>query len=336
MALAGRKQRRFTMSGTPKVVKGIHHVTSCVGGAQEDIDFLTNVIGQRMIKQTVLFDGTAPIYHLYYANANADIGTVMTTFPYRQAGIKARKGSGQVAITGYSVAEDSLDFWAKHLESQGVAHSGIETRFGLNLIRFSHPAGLEFEVIGDNRDKREGYTTDLINDANSVKGFHNVVMSVRDTESMHDYLTVGLGFEKTATEDNFLRYEIEEGGPGKTLIVRHDPNSPQGSWTFGEGTVHHVALAVEDDEAGMKLKYWLEGLGYTDASEQKDRNYFHSVYCRSPGGILTEIATSDIGFATDEPIEELGQKLMLPPWFEDRRAEIVAPLEPITPPAPRK
>jgi glyoxalase family protein len=300
------------MSGTPQVVKGIHHVTSCVGGAQEDIDFLTQVIGQRMIKQTVLFDGTTPIYHLYYANANADIGTVMTTFPYRQAGIKGRKGSGQVAITGYSVAEDSLDFWAKHLESFGVAHSGIERRFGKDLIRFSHPSGLEFEVIGDDRDQREGWTTDKIDDANSVKGFHNVVMSVRDTQSQHDYLTTGLGFEKTGQEGNFH------------------------SWTFGEGTVHHVALAVQDDAAGMELKLWLEGLGYTDASEQKDRNYFHSVYVRSPGGILTEIATSDIGFATDEPIEELGQKLMLPPWFEDRRAEIVAPLEPITPPAPRK
>lgn len=323
------------MSDAHKIVKGIHHVTSCVGGAQEDIDFLTKVIGQRMIKQTVLFDGTAPIYHLYYANAGAEIGTVMTTFPYRQAGIKGRKGSGQVAVTGYSVAEDSMDFWVRHLESHGVAHSGVERRFGKDLIRFSHPAGLEFEVVGDNRDKRYGWTTDEIDDTNSVKGFHNVVMSVRDTQSMNDYLTVGIGFEKTGEDGNFHQYEINGGGPGKMVILRHDPDTPQGSWTFGEGTVHHVAFAVENDEAGIELKLWLEGLGYTDASEQKDRNYFHSVYCRSPGGILTEFATSDIGFATDEPLEELGQNLMLPPWFEDRREEIVAPLEPITPPSAR-
>ena len=74
-----------------------------------------------------------------------------------------------------------------------------------------------------------------------------------------------------------------------------------------------------------KLKAYLEGLGYTDASESKDRNYFHSVYCRSPGGILTEFATTDIGFTTDEKLEELGTSLLLPPWFEvapgrDRRA----------------
>lgn len=324
------------MSDAHKLVKGIHHVTSCVGKAQEDIDFLTQVIGQRMIKQTVLFDGTAPIYHLYYANADAEIGTVMTTFPYRQDGRKGRKGTGQVASTAYSVAEDSLDFWARHLERKGVKHSGVKRLFGKDRIAFEDPVGLGYEVVGDDRDRRRGWTTEEIDDANSVKGFHDVVMSVRDTQAQHDYLTVALGFEKTGQEDNYHQYEINGGGPGRTVILRHDPDTPQGSWTFGEGTVHHVAFAVENDEAGIELKLWLEGLGYTDASEQKDRNYFHSVYVRSPGGILTEFATSDIGFATDEPIEELGQNLMLPPWFEDRRAEIVAPLEPITPPAPRR
>ncbi|QDZ09779.1 ring-cleaving dioxygenase [Devosia ginsengisoli] len=318
-----------------KLVTGIHHVTSCVATAQEDIDFFTRVIGQRMIKQTVLFDGKAPIYHLYYANANAEIGTVMTTFPYRQDGRKGRRGSGQVATTAYSVNEDSLDFWVKHLSKYGVAHNGIEKRFGKNLIHFAHPAGLQFEIIGDNRDTRGGWTTDEINEANSVKGFHNVVMSVRETQAQHDYFVDALGFQKTNQEGDYIEYSIGEGGPGKTIVLRHDANLPQGSWTFGEGTVHHVALAVADDERQKELKLWLEGLGYTDASEQKDRNYFHSVYCRSPGGILTEFATCDIGFATDEPLAELGQKLQLPPWFESRREEIVAPLEPITVPAPR-
>lgn len=319
-----------------KIVTGIHHVTSCVGGAQEDIDFLTQVIGQRMIKQTVLFDGKQPIYHLYYANANAEIGTVMTTFPYRQDGRKGRKGSGQVAITSYSVAEDSLDFWKQHLERHGVKASAVERRFGKDRIYFEDPAGLGYEVVGDNRDKREGWTTDEITEANSVKGFNNVVMSVRDIQSQHDYFTTGLGFTKSGQEGDFHEYSIGEGGPGKTVYLRHDPETPQGSWTFGEGTVHHVAFAVAKDEANLALKGWLEGLGYTDASELKDRNYFHSVYVRSPGGILTEFATCDIGFATDETYEELGQNLMLPPWFEDRREEIVAPLEKITPPPFRK
>lgn len=315
------------------IVTGIHHVTSCVGGAQENIDFMTQVIGQRMIKQTVLFDGKAPIYHLYYANKDAEIGTVMTTFPYRQAGLKGRRGTGQIAATAYSVAEDSMDFWVRHLDKHGVKHSGIEKRFGQNLLNFPDPSGNIYELVGDDRDTRDGWTTEEISEAHSVKGFNNVVMSVRDVENQHAYFTDGLGFKKVDEEGPYHKYHIQQGGPCRTVILRHDPDTPQGSWTFGEGTVHHVAFQVADDEVQMQLKLFLEGLGYTDASEIKDRNYFHSVYIRSPGGILTELATCNIGFATDEPLDKLGQKMQLPPWFEDRREEIIAPLEPITVPA---
>jgi glyoxalase family protein len=316
------------------IITGIHHCTICVGAAQEDIDFMTQVIGQRLIKQTVLFDGSAPIYHLYYANKNAEIGTVMTTFPFKQAGVFGRRGTGQIAATAYSVSEDAIeDFWPKHLDRHGVKHSGVQTRFGQRYIRFSEPSGNVYDLVGDNRDKRAGWTTSEISEANSVKGFNATVMNVRELENQHDYLTIGLGFEKSATDGKFTRYDIQGGGPCKTVILEHNPNTPAGSWTFGAGTPHHVAFAVANDEVQAKLKAYVEGLGYTDASESKDRNYFHSVYNRSPGGILCEFATTDIGFTTDEKLEELGTHLLLPPWFESRRAEIVAPLEPITIPA---
>ncbi|MEX0859940.1 MAG: VOC family protein [Cucumibacter sp.] len=311
------------------IVTGIHHVTSCVGAAQEDIDFLTRVIGQRLIKQTVLFDGTAPIYHLYYANANAEVGTVMTTFPFKQAGVYGRRGSGQICATAYSIPEDSLDFWVKHLDKHRVKHSDIEKRFGQKLISITDPSGNMYELIADDRDKREGWTTDEISEANSVKGFNNVVMSVRDLKGQHDYFEMGLGFKKVAEDRKYHKYHIQGGGPCRTVVLRHDPDLEQGSWTFGVGTVHHVAFQVANDEVQMQLKLYLEGLGYTDVSESKDRNYFHSVYVRSPGGVLTEFATTDIGFTVDEPLQELGTHLLLPPWFENRRAEIVAPLEPI-------
>ena len=72
------------------LVKGVHHITLCPGGAQEDVDFFTKVLGQRMVKQTVLMDGSIPIYHLYYANADVEIGSVATTCetcenPFRRA-----------------------------------------------------------------------------------------------------------------------------------------------------------------------------------------------------------------------------------------------------------
>jgi glyoxalase family protein len=113
----------------------------------------------------------------------------------------------------------------------------------------------------------------------------------------------------------------------------HEPDRPSGSWSFGAGTAHHMALEVENDEKLAEQKGIYEELGYTDASEIKDRMYFHSVYCRCPGGILVECAaTVPAGFAVDEPADQLGQSLLLPPWFESRRQEIEAMLDPITVP----
>jgi glyoxalase family protein len=313
----------------PARVNGLHHVTSGVARAQEDIDFFTRVVGQRMIKQTVLFDGTTPIYHLYYANANAEIGTVMTTFPFAQAGLTGRRGSGQVQTTGYSVPRGSIAFWKAHLARHGVVSNGEGERFGQKTLHFRHPAGLDFEMIEDPDDTTVGWTTEEIGSDTAVRGLHSVAMGVRDTEEQHRFLTEGLGLEKVGVDGPYHRYRINEGGAQKTVDLVHLPDTKQGSWQFAQGLVHHVAFAVPTEKEQTEVKAHLEGLGYTDVSEIKDRNYFHSIYCRSPGGVLCEIATCDIGFAIDEPKEHLGERLLLPPWFENRRAEIVAPLEKI-------
>ena len=140
-------------------VNGIHHITSGVSAAQEDIDFFTKVVGQRMIKQTVLFDGTAPVYHLYYANKNAQVGSVMTTFPFKQAGLKGRKGTGQIYSASYSVPVGSLSFWVEHLDKYKVKHGKITERFGHKALGFTHPAGLELRN-GRGRQGQDGRLDD--------------------------------------------------------------------------------------------------------------------------------------------------------------------------------
>ena len=314
-------------------ITGIHHVTSGAAGAQEDVDFFTGAVGLRMIKQTVLFDGTKPIYHLYYGNKNAEIGSVMTTFPFRQAGFTGSRGTGQVRTTGLTVPKGATQFWAERFRRLQFASGAVTERFGQKAAMFSHPAGLGFEVIEDETDPREGWTTAEVSADVAVRGFHSVAMAVRDTEEMERFLTEGLGFVRVATDGAHTRYGINGGGPGKTIELVAEPDRKQGTWQFAQGLVHHVALAVPSETEQTAIKAHLEGLGYTDVSEIKDRNYFHSIYCRSPGGVLVEIATSDIGFEIDETKEHLGEKLLLPPWFEPRRAEIVAPLEPIAVPA---
>jgi glyoxalase family protein len=313
------------------LVKGVHHITLCPGGAQEDVDFFTKVLGQRLVKQTVLMDGSIPIYHLYYANADVEIGSVATTFPYsRKAG---RAGSGQLSATSYTVPTGAVSFWKEHLERHKVEHSGVQERFGAKFLRFRHPAGLLFEVVENATDTRNPWTTKEVSKDVATRGFLGAVLSVRDVRDQESFFVEALGFRKVGVDGPYHRFEIADGGPSKTLDLHHEPDRLPGSWGFGAGTAHHIAMNLEDDETMVKQKARYEELGFTDCSEIKDRYYFHSMYTRSPGGILIE-CTSNVpgGFYQDETPEELGTKLHLPPWYEDQRDAIVSQLEPITVP----
>ena len=313
------------------LVKGIHHITVCASGAQEDIDFMTKIVGQRLIKQTVLFDGRYAHYHLYYANANAEVGSVFTTFPYKR--IPGRVGSGQIQSTAYSVPKGSLTFWVDHFKRHNVENSGIQERLGNKFARFRHPSGLLLEFVESADDIRAGWTTSEISSDVANRGFFGPVLSVREMAEQERFLTDALGFRKTGSDGPYHQFEVGAGGPMRTLILHHEPDKNQGSWGFGAGTGHHIALEVESDDALAEQKNLYEELGYTDCSEIKDRNYFHSIYVRSPGGILTECAaTAEGGFTRDEAWEELGTSLLLPPWFEEQREKIVAMLEPVTVP----
>jgi len=312
-------------------VQGVHHITLCPGRAQEDIDFFTQVLGQRLIKQTVLMDGTIPIYHLYYGNADADIGSIATTFPY------ARKpghiGSGQLSCTSYTVPIGATTFWKAHCDAHGAEHSGIQERFGAKYLRVRHPAGLLFEMVEDASDKRNGWTTKQVSKDVATRGFFGAVLSVRDVGEQESFFVDALGFRKVGVDGPYHRFEVPGRGAGRFVDLHHEPDRVAGSWGFGAGTAHHIAFNVETDDALVKQKAIYEELGFTDASEVKDRFYFHSMYVRSPGGILVE-CTANVpgGFYQDEAPEELGTKLHLPPWFEEQRAAIVSQLEPINVP----
>jgi glyoxalase family protein len=307
---------------------GYHHITACAGGAQQDVNFFTQAVGLRMAKQTVLMDGKIPIYHLYYSNANIEPGSVMTTFPYSR--LQGRRGSGQVQATAFTVAKSTLPFWKEHLKRHKMEQQPVAERFGQSFIRFSHPAGLDFEVIEDKDDRRIGWHTPEIGLSEAVHGFHGAVLSVREIPETERFFIEALGFRKTGVDGNYHRFETGTGGANKTVTLLHEPDRPAGSWTFGAGTVHHIALWGADDDALARQKAIYEELGYTDASEIKDRFYFHSMYCRCPGGILVESCCNvPGGFEKDEAKNELGTKLHLPPWWADRTSEIMASLEPI-------
>jgi glyoxalase family protein len=312
------------------LVKGIHHITLCPGGAQEDVDFFTQVLAQRLVKQTVLMDGSIPIYHLYYGNADAEVGSITTSFPYSRK--PGRAGSGQLSATTDTIPNGAAIFWADHFDRHGVEHSGIQERFGRKYVRVRHPAGLLFEVMEEPADTRKPWTTKQVARDAATRGFFGAALSVRDVRDQEQFFTEALGFTKVGVDGPYHRFQAGDG-VGGVIDVHHEPDRAPGSWGFGAGTAHHIALNLETDEALTQQKAKYEELGFTDASEIKDRFYFHSMYVRSPGGILVE-CTANVpgGFYQDEAPEQLGTTLLLPPWYEDQRAAIVAQLEPITVP----
>jgi len=307
-----------------------HHLTLSVGGAQEDYDFHTKVLGLKSVKKTALYDGDEPILHLYYGNDRGDVGTLITCFPMRHSGRKARKGSGQICTVELSVPEGSLEFWQRHLQQHGFTVRARE-RFGESLLAFHHPCGIEYELVAAKNDSRQPYSTGVVPKEYGIRGTHGIAVSVRDGENSDEFMQVGWNGRKRWADGNYVRYEVGAGGSGAIVDFRVEPNVPAGSWTYGEGVPHHVAFEVADHDAQSKVKFHLEGIGFTDVSEMKDRGYFDSVYVRTPGGALFEATVSKPqGFLVDESYEMLGTSMQIPPFFANRRQELLEKIEPLT------
>jgi glyoxalase family protein len=310
-------------------IRGTHHLTFCVGGAQEDYDFHVRVLGFKSVKKTVLFDGEIPIYHLYYGNRLGDPSTLLTAFPYRQAGWMGKRGTNQAKSLNLSVPLGSLGFWADRLSEFSIPHEHGE-RFGTERLFFRHPCGIEYQIVADPEpDDREPYDGVVPAD-HAIRGAYGTTTSVREPDPQDFFIRQAMGGEFLSSEGPHHQYQIGDNeGNGRMMELAEEPDLPQGTWQFGEGTIHHQAFDVVSAANQQEVKDWIVGLGFTDVSEPKDRGYFFSMYCRSPGGLLVEIAYgTPQGFTIDESEEELGTHMCIPPHWEDRRSEI-SMLEPI-------
>ena len=313
----------------PGFIRGTHHLTFCVGGAQEDYDFHVRVLGLRSVKKTVLFDGELPIYHLYYGNRDGDASTLLTAFPYRQAGWMGRRGTNQAKVLSLSIPPDSVGYWSDRLSGHGIEHEHAE-RFGTERISLRHPCGIEYALVADPGPDPRRPHDGAVPAEHGIRGAYGTTTSVREPEPMDFFLREGMNAQHLASDGAHHQYRIgDEQGQGRILELVEEPNLPQGTWQFGEGTIHHHAFDVATAENQQVVKDWIVGLGFTDVSEAKDRGYFFSMYCRSPSGLLVELAYgTPQGFLIDEAASELGTHMCIPPHWEHRRGEI-AQLEPI-------
>jgi glyoxalase family protein len=306
-----------------------HHLTLSVGNAQEDYDFHTKVLGLKSVKKTALYDGEEPILHLYYGNDTGDVSRLITCFPMKHSGRKARKGTGQICTVAQSIPVGSADFWQRHLEGHGFEVQPQE-RFGERLVAFHHPCGIEYELIEAKVDARAPYSNGAVPQEHGLRGTYGIVVSVRDADNSEEFMQGGWNGRRVGSDGNYVRYGVGKGGSGAMVEFRVEPNVAAGSWTYGEGVPHHVAFEVDDHEAQSKVKFHLEGLGFTDVSERKDRGYFESIYVRTPTGALFEATVSKPeGFLIDEPFEELGRTFQVPPQFAGQRDFLISYLEPL-------
>ena len=309
---------------------GIHHVTAIAGDPQTNIDFYVGVLGLRLVKQTVNFDDPGS-YHFYYGDAQGSPGTLLTFFAW-PGGRRGRPGLGQATAAALSVPPDALDFWRGRLAAHGVMMGESETRLGETTLPFYDPDGLRLELVPTAGDARPGWTGGTIPSAQAIRGVHAVTLPERSVDRTASLMTETLGFRAVQTDGDWTRYALGDGASGTFADVQAAPGLSPGQ--IAVGSIHHVAWRTPDD---AQQEAWLSqisrlGLGI---SPVMDRDYFHSIYFREPGGILFEIATDAPGFATDETPETLGAHLQLPAQYEANRARIEANLPPINVPVGR-
>jgi len=313
-----------------RAIPGVHHVTAIAGDPQQNLDFYTGVLGLRLVKLTVNYDDPGT-YHLYFGDETGSPGTILTFFPWPNAP-KGQKGTGQASATSFSIPEASIEYWSNRLSARKVSFKGPDKRFDEKVISLSDPDGLSLELVSSRKGSgARPWERGPVPAEHAIRGFYHLTLSEQINEKTAQLLTGKMGFRLSVREGNRTRFETGDGGPGAIVDVLEQPGQPRG--LISVGTVHHVAWRTPSDEEQREWRSVLaaEGLSVTPII---DRKYFRSIYYREPGGVLFEIATEPPGFTVDQPLEELGTRLMLPPWLEPDRREIEASLSPLNLPKP--
>jgi glyoxalase family protein len=308
-------------------IVGLHHVTATVNDAQEDLDFCIEQLGMRLVKKTVNFDNHF-VYHFYYGDEVGTPGTIWTTFPYKDRGVRVgKKGAGQITETSFSVPAAAIEFWRTRLAAAGIEVHAPAARFGEQVLAFDDPSGLRIELIGSPHDPRAPWDQSGVEASAAVRGLHSVTMRVRSAASTIELMTGVLSFRVVDRTPGRTRLALEAEAPGHFIDVVEAPDADAA--LNGLGTVHHVAMAIADADAQVQLRADLLERG-VDVTELRDRCYFRSIYFREPGGVLFEVATMAPGFTVDEDVASLGQLLKLPPWEEPNRPAIEGELALVT------
>ena len=293
----------------PQSVLGLHHVTTKASDPRRADRFWRQVMGLSRVKQSVNFDNPS-VYHLYFGDAAGTPGSLITYFP--SPGLAAgRRGSGEVGSVAFAMGQGELDDWQARLSAAGIKGLRQTQRFGERRLEFRAPDGDGFALLAGAPNRQP-----------ALHGVELVLKEVRATGEILRFM----GYRESGSEGAVTRFSLPGATRAAHVDLRAAPEMPAAE--EGAGSVHHVAFAVASDPALREMRKALlaRGLG---VSEIYDRDYFRSIYFRTPGGVLFEIATNPPGFAIDEPKDALGRRLCLPAQHANLRAQLEASLVPL-------
>jgi len=302
---------------------GLHHVTAIAGRPQANIDFYVRVLGLRLVKRTVNFDDPET-YHFYFGDAAGTPGTLLTFFPWPGAGASVR-GAGETVAVAFRTPVGALDAWRDRLRQHGRSFTNAE-RFGAEVVTFEDPDGtpLELVAVAGGAPPAKQWSASPVPEAMTLGTMHAVTITAPRLEETGRLLTERFGLRpagETKEPNGATRRRFAAGAQeGASFVDLLEASSAlPGRW--GAGSIHHVALRAADEGAQAAARAALLGAGLP-VTKRKDRHYFQSIYVTEPGGAILEVATDGPGFTVDEPIDELGLALKLPPWLEPERATL--------------
>jgi glyoxalase family protein len=300
-------------------MSGLHHVTAIAGDPIRNFGFYTRDLGLRFVKKTVNFDDPGT-YHFYYGDETGRPGTILTFFPW--AGVApGRRGVGETHQTAFRVPQRSLGYWTQRFTEKGIAYQALEKRFGESVLPFTDPDGMALALVGiPGAENEPGWSNGEVPAEHAIRGFHGVTLLLDSAAKTAAILTDVLGFKETGREGSVIRFKAGGDAEGSVLDIYEAKGFLRGHQ--GGGSVHHIAFRAVDDAAQAQMAQKLVASHGLHPTEQRDRNYFRSIYFREPGGVLFEIATDIPGFAVDEPVATLGRDLKLPSFLEQHRKQI--------------
>ena len=312
-------------------LRGIHHLTAITADAPGNLAFYTRLLGLRLVKKTVNQDDTSA-YHLFYADGKASPGSDVTFFDWPVG--RERRGTHAIARTALRVAsEASLAWWRDRLLAEKVKTAEIADHAGYQSLDFEDPEGQRLRLVNDKgAGESHPWEGSSVPAAHQIRGLGPITLSVPDAKPTAAVLSQVLNMREVRThpmgngKTSLHVFAMGDGGPAAEIHLAVEPHLPVAGQ--GAGGVHHVAFRTPNVEM---LHHWTERLASfkLPSSGEVERYYFRSLYFREPNGILFEIATDGPGFAVDEPLESLGQRLSLPPFLEGRRTSIEAGLKPL-------